>query len=107
MGATDRLGAGFRQTEVFDLARLDQVFHRPRHVFDRNVGIDAVLIQEINHLRLEPLEGFFDDLLDVLGPAVEAREICGEVEAVFRGDHHLIRKGASALPTTSSLVNGP
>ncbi len=42
---------------MFDLALLNQVLHCPCNVFGRNVGIDAVLIQEINHIGLEPLEG--------------------------------------------------
>jgi len=37
---------------VLDLAFPDQVFHRASHV-DRHVGIDTVLIQEIDGIDLE------------------------------------------------------
>ena len=43
--AADRLHAGFGQAEVLDLAFLDQVLHRSRHVFDRHVRVDAVLVE--------------------------------------------------------------
>ena len=106
MGATDRLGSRFREAEVPDLALPNQLLHCSSHVFDRHLRVDTVLVEQIDHVGLESLERRLGDLLDVLRPAVEARE-CGQVEAIFRGDHHWSRKGASASPTTSSLVSGP
>jgi len=35
---------------------LDQILHRPRHVFDRHVWVDAVLIEEVDRLDPESLE---------------------------------------------------
>jgi hypothetical protein len=35
---------------VPDLAFLDQVLHRPRHVFDRHIWVDTVLIVEVDGL---------------------------------------------------------
>ena len=68
MGATDRLCAHFGETEVLDVALVNQIFHGPCHVFDRHVGVDTVLIEEVNRLDTEPLERALDHLLDVLGP---------------------------------------
>ena len=48
MRAANRLHAGLGQAEVLDLAFLNQVLHRSGDVFDRDVGIDAVLIEEVD-----------------------------------------------------------
>ena len=69
--AADRLHAGFGQAEMLDLALLDQVLDRSRHVFDRHVGIDAVLIEQIDAVGPEPLQRGLGDLPDVLRPAVQ------------------------------------
>ena len=47
VGATDRSHGSFREAEVLDLAFSDQVSDRPRHVFDRHVRIDAMLVEEV------------------------------------------------------------
>ena len=56
------LNARFGQPEVFDLALLNQLLHRPRHVFDGHVRINAMLIEELDRLDLEPLERAVDCL---------------------------------------------
>ena len=70
--AADRLHAGLREAEVLDLALADQVLHGAGDVLDRHVRVDAVLIEEVDAVDLEPLERAVGDLLDVLGPAVQA-----------------------------------
>ena len=62
MGAADRLRSRFRKAEVLHLAFLDEFLHRSRHIFDRHVGIDAVLIEEIDGIDPEPLERGLSDL---------------------------------------------
>ena len=52
----DRLHPCFRKAEVLDLAFPDQVLHHSRHVFDRHVRIDTVLVQQIDNVGLEALE---------------------------------------------------
>ena len=52
VGATDGLHAGFGKAEVLHLALLNQFLHRSRHLFDRDVGIDAVLIEQIDDVGL-------------------------------------------------------
>jgi hypothetical protein len=44
--AADRLHACLGEAKVPHLAFLDQLLHGSRHVFDRHVGIDAVLVEE-------------------------------------------------------------
>ena len=98
--AADRLHACFGQAEVLDLAFLDQVLHRAGHVFDRHVRIDAVLIEQIDALDLEPLERGLGDLSDVLRPAVQATLLARlriEVEPELGGDHHLLAERARGL----------
>jgi hypothetical protein len=67
MSTANRLCACFRKSEVLDLALLDQVFHRSSHVFDRHVGIDAMLIEQVDRFDLESLERGLGNLLDVFG----------------------------------------
>ena len=49
------------------LPSLDQLLHRPRHVLDRHVRVDAVLVEQVDAIGPEPLERGLGDLLDVLG----------------------------------------
>ena len=62
VGAADGLRAGFGQAEVPDLACCDQVLHGAGDVFDGHVGVDAVLIEEIDGVDLQALERGFGDL---------------------------------------------
>jgi hypothetical protein len=48
-------------------------FDRARDLLDRHVGIHAVLIEQIDPIRLEPLERRVGDLADVRRPAVQPR----------------------------------
>ena len=93
MGATNRLGSRFREAEVPDLALPNQLLHCSSHVFDRHLRVDTVLVEQIDHVGLESLERRLGDLLDVLRPAVEARER-GKVETELRSDHHLAPEGS-------------
>ena len=62
MRAPDGLRAGLGQSEMLDLALADQVLHRAGDVLDRHVRVDAVLIEQIDGVGLEPLERGFGDL---------------------------------------------
>ena len=46
----------FRQSEVLHLAFLNQALHRPRYLFNGHVRIDAMLIEEIDGVDLEPCQ---------------------------------------------------
>src|SRR5437879_4985691 len=82
---------GFRQAEVPDLAFPNQTLDGAGNVFDRDVRIDAVLIEEIDAIRLEPFERCLGNLPDVCGPAVQARLLAVlELEPELRRNHHAI-----------------
>lgn len=81
---------------MLDFAGFDQILDRTGDVFDRYIGVDAVLIEQIDDIGLEPLERGFGDLLDVRRPAAEAALFTSRrinVEAEFGGDNHLVAKG--------------
>ena len=69
MSAAKRLDAGLRHAEVLHLALRDQVLDGPGDVLDRDVRIDAMLVEEIDGFDAESLERSFDRLPDALGPA--------------------------------------
>ena len=85
---------------MLNLAFLDELLHRAGDVFDRNVGIYAVLVEEIDGIDVEPLERGLGDLLDVLGAAVQAPRLVRfriNIEAKFRCDHDLPAEEVRAL----------
>src|SRR5271170_6610038 len=52
VGAADCSNARLRKPEVLNLALPDQVLDCARHVFDRHVGIDTMLIEEVDDIDL-------------------------------------------------------
>ena len=91
--ATNRLWCCFGHPEVFHLALLNQLFHGSGNVFDGHVGVDAVLIEQIDDIGLEALERGGGDFLDVLWPTVQAGLFAGgriNFEAELGGDHYLV-----------------
>src|SRR5580698_654683 len=54
--AADGRGAGFRETEMLDLALCDKALDGAGHIFDRHVRIAAVLIEKVDAVGLQPLE---------------------------------------------------
>jgi hypothetical protein len=76
---------------VFDFAFADQVLDRARDLLDRHVGIDAVLIEQIDPIGLEPRERRAGDLADVRRSAVQPRLLPAfELESELRRDDDLI-----------------
>ncbi|MNN90939.1 hypothetical protein D3C81_2089740 [compost metagenome] len=56
MSAMDGSGTGFRQTKMQDFAFCDQILDGAGYLFNRYVGIDTMLVIEIDTIRLQPLE---------------------------------------------------
>src|SRR5213594_123911 len=80
----------FGHAEVLHLALRNQFLDRSRHVFDRHVWVDAVLIIEIDDVGPEPFQRALDALLDALGPAVLHLLPAGITShPELGGDHHL------------------
>lgn len=71
MGAADGFGAGFGHAEVPDLAFLDELLDGSCGVFNGDVEVDAVLVEEVDGIDAETAERGFRHLADVLGAAVE------------------------------------
>src|SRR4029450_1664458 len=70
--ASNRLHASLRQPEVPDLPRLNELFDCSSDILDRDVWIDAVLVQEIDSIGVEPLERGLADRFDVFRPTAQA-----------------------------------
>ncbi len=73
-GAAEGGGSGLRHAEVADFAGGDELGHSTDGVFDRGVGIDAVLVVEVDVVDAEALEAGVAGLANVFGPAVDAEE---------------------------------
>ena len=82
----DGRGARLRKAEVQHLALSDQLFDRAGDVLDRDVRVDAMLVQQIDTVGAEALERAIDDCLDVLGAAVQTTSASFDVEAELRRD---------------------
>ena len=91
MRAADGADARLREAEVPDLALADQVADGPGHLLDRHVGIDAVLVVEVDRLDAQPLQRALRHLANVLRPAVEPGllSILVPLEGELGGDHDL------------------
>src|SRR5947209_7085543 len=93
MRAADRLHSRLGKAEALDLAFPNQLLDRSRHVFDRHVQVDAVLIVEIDRIDFEPLERALCALLDALRPAIYNLLPAGiDLDPELGGYHHLPSK---------------
>ena len=69
-----------------NFALRDQLLDRTGDVLDRDVRIDAMLVQQIDAVGTEALERGIDDRLDVLRSAVQTTSAPFDVEAELRRD---------------------
>jgi hypothetical protein len=90
--ATNRLRARFGEAEVPHLPRGDQLLHRAGNVFNRDVGVDPVLVEQVDRLDAEATECSIRHLTDVLRPRVQPvpRTVGVDAEAELRRDHDLL-----------------
>ena len=65
-------GGGFGHAEVLHLALGDEVLDRAGDVLDRDLRVDAVLVEEVDGVDPEPLQRTFAGRADALGPAGDA-----------------------------------
>ena len=92
--AADGFRARFGQAERAHLALLDEPLHRAHRVLDRRVGVDAVLVVEVDDLDAEALQARLAGLHHVLRPAVDALLAVGELHlAELGGDDAPCRAG--------------
>ena len=99
--AAQRVQPHLRQAPVQNLALLHQVLDRAGDVLDRDLGIDAVLVEEIDAVGAKALEHPFDGELDVIRAAVEPRApLAGlevDVPAELGRDHDLVAERRDAF----------
>ncbi len=101
MGAAQRLRSHLREAPVQDLALRHQLLDGAGDVFDRDLRVDAMLIEEIDAVGAKTLEHALDRELDVVRAAVEARapraRLRIDVPAELGGDDHLVPEGRDAF----------
>ena len=83
-----------------DLARLDELLDGAGHVLDRHVGVDAVLVEQVDDVGAQPPQRAVDRGADVLGPAADAAlvAVVVEGEAELRRDDDLVADRRESLP---------
>src|SRR5579872_3415971 len=69
---THRLRAGLRESEMAHLPLFYQLSHRANGFFDWRVGIDAVLVVEIDVVDAEAAQAGFTALAYIFGLAIDA-----------------------------------
>ena len=90
MCSPDGLHSGFRKSEVLHLTFPNQILHRAGHIFDRNVRIDTMLIEQIEHVCPESFQRSLSNFLNVLWSTVDADLLAfgTDLESELGGDHH-------------------
>ena len=81
-----------------NLALSDQLFDRTGDVFDWNVRIDSMLVQQIDAVGAEAPERAIDGSLDVLGAAVQTTSAAFNVEAELRRDPDAVANRRERFP---------
>jgi hypothetical protein len=97
--AADRLYARLQEAEVAHLALLDQLLDGPGDLLDRHVGVDAVLVEQVDPVGAQPPQRVVYARADCLRAAVEPGLAAGaeEVEAELGRDHDLLAYGFERL----------
>ena len=92
--AANRLNASFGKAKVFNLPFGDEVFNGSGNVFNRHVGVDTVLIEEIDVIGSQPFQASVGHSFDMPRLAVGSwTPLAGfniDVETELRGNHDLI-----------------
>jgi len=103
--ATDRLGACLGKTDVKPLAFADQLAQHAHRLLDGDLGIDPVLVIEVDPIRPEALQRPFDGTANIGGRAVDARGagFAVEAEAPLGGQNEAIALAFDGL-TQQQLV---
>src|ERR1019366_1738118 len=88
--APDRLRSRFGKTKGAHLAFFHPQRHRPYWFLARSVGIDAVLVVQLDRIDAEAFQAALDRLADVFGLSVDAPgAIRSAYDSELGSDHHL------------------
>jgi hypothetical protein len=101
MRPADRARGGLRQAEVQHLARLDQVLDGAGDVFDRHLGVDPVLVVQVDPVGAQPAQRVVDRTPDAVRTAAQSarlRPVLGEREPELGRDPHLVPQRLEGLP---------
>src|SRR3954452_18664556 len=86
---------------MLDLARGDKVANGSGDIFDRNVRINAVLVEQIDRVDAEPPKRAFDCLADLPRLTIHPTPILTggriDVETELGGDHHSLAEWPQRL----------
>src|SRR5208282_1617735 len=106
-GAPYGLRGRFGKTQGAHLALFDQPRHRAYGLFDRRVGIDAMLVVKIDCIDAEAFQAALDRLANVLGLSVDAPEALGSAyDSELGGDHRLAAPPANRAPDQFLVLVG-
>jgi len=88
---------------VLHLASLDQILYRAGYVFNRHVGVRAMLVKQVDSFHSQPLERSLSHPFDLLGPAIQAeagvRTLDGIMPVTELGtDYNLTTEGFQRFP---------
>ncbi len=106
-------GTRFRKAEVFHLALPDQFRHGAHRIFDRNVRIDAMLIEQVDDIDAKAFEGGFGNGAHIFRAAVRAHHHLAcrfagvDFETELGGDDHLVAIGLQAFADEDFIVVRP
>src|ERR1700722_13686600 len=82
---------------MLDLAFPNQFFNSSSHVLNRNVDIDAMLVEKIDAVCAESFQGRLSHFADALGPTVLAFADDTLPKTELRRDHDLIAERLKRL----------
>ena len=104
-GATQVRHERFREADVADLARLDELRESSDRLLDRRPRVDAMLLVEVDRLDAEPAQARLARRADVLRASVEPGEpSAGTHDAELRRQHDLVASAADRAPDELLVV---
>src|SRR5689334_125826 len=90
-----------------NLSGLHELLHGTRHVLDRHVRIDAVLVKQIDYIGAQALQSLVRDLTNALGPAIGGLRRVTVAETELRRDHDVTAHGFQSLTDNFLVDEGP
>ena len=72
MGAADGLGTRLGEPKVMHLSLINKILDGTRYLLNRDVGINAVLVEQVNPVGAQPLQRFLCNLANILRAAIKA-----------------------------------
>src|SRR5262245_2553885 len=107
--ASDRIGRGFGQAKVADLADLNQLGHGTNGILNGRTGINSVLIVEIDHVDLQPAQGCLAGRTHIIGLPLTPTNAPSAVRTLpnLVASTTWSRRSLMAFPTSSSFRPNP